>query len=50
MATVLTFLSWSINLLLSLLTAATAGFFFLISPTFRRQSLARWTQSTRRSV
>jgi hypothetical protein len=41
MNTVLTFIAWTIDLLLSLLSAATAGCFFLASPTFRRQSFER---------
>jgi hypothetical protein len=44
MAIVLTFIGWSINLLLNVLTVVTAGCFFLISPTFRRQSYQRWTR------
>jgi hypothetical protein len=50
MATVLTFIAWSINLLLNLLTAVTAGCFFLISPTFRRQSYERWTRQQPKHV
>lgn len=42
MATVLNFIAWTIELLLSLLSAATAGVFFLVSPAFRRQSFERW--------
>jgi len=44
MATVITFIAWSINLLLNVLTVATTGFFFLVSPTFRRQSCTRWNR------
>lgn len=44
MATVLTFIAWTIDLFLSLLSAATAAFFFLVSPAFRRQSYERWTR------
>jgi hypothetical protein len=42
MATVLTFIAWMIDVLLNVLSAATAGFFFLVSPAFRRQSFERW--------
>jgi len=41
MNTVLTFIAWTIDLLLSVLSAATAGVFFLVSPAFRRQSFER---------
>lgn len=44
MNTVLTFMAWTIDLLLSLLSAATAGVFFLVSPAFRRQSFERWSR------
>jgi hypothetical protein len=44
MATVLSCIAWSIDFLLNVLTAVTAGCFFLISPTFRRQSYRRWTR------
>lgn len=47
MATMLTFIAWTINLFLSLLSGATAACFFLISPAFRRQSYARWTRHGR---
>jgi hypothetical protein len=50
MATVLTFIAWSINLLLNVLIAVTAGCFFLISPTFRRQSYERWTRQQPKHV
>ena len=42
MNTVLTFIAWTIDLLLNALSAATAGIFFLVSPAFRRQSFERW--------
>jgi hypothetical protein len=41
MATVLTFIAWLIDLSLRVLTGATAGFFFLVSPTFRKESYQR---------
>jgi hypothetical protein len=42
MATVLTFIAWSIDIFLSVVTGATAAALFLASPTFRRQSFERW--------
>jgi hypothetical protein len=42
MAALLTFAAWIFNLFLGLVSAATAGWFFLLSPTFRQQSYARW--------
>ena len=44
MNTVLTFIAWTLDLLLKILSAATAGCFFLVSPAFRRQSFERWSQ------
>jgi hypothetical protein len=44
MNTVLTFIAWTINLFLNVLSAATAGCFFLVSPAFRRQSYEHWSR------
>jgi hypothetical protein len=47
MATVLTFVAWSIDIFLSALTGATAAALFLASRTFRRQSFERLTHHGR---
>jgi len=44
MAALLSFAAWIIDLLLGFLSAATAGWFFLLSPTFRHQAYARWAR------
>lgn len=44
MAALLTCAAWIINLFLGFVSAATAGWFFLISPTFRHQAYARWAR------
>ena len=44
MAALLTFAAWIFGLFLGFVSAVTAGCFFLISPTFRRQSYARWAR------
>jgi len=44
MNTVLTFIAWTIELFLNMLSAATAGCFFLVSPAFRRQSFEHWSR------
>ncbi len=44
MAALLSFAAWIIDLFLGFLSAATAGWFFLISPTFRHQAYARWAR------
>jgi hypothetical protein len=48
MNTVLTFIAWTIDLFLHVLSAATAGCFFLVSPAFRRQSYERFRPLLRR--
>jgi len=47
MATVLTLIAWTIDLLLSVMTAVIASVFFLISPAFRRQSVEHWGRKYR---
>lgn len=44
MAALLTFAAWIFDLFLGFVSAATAGWFFLISPTFRHQAYARWAR------
>jgi len=44
MAALLTCAAWIINLFLGFVSAATAGWFFLISPVFRHQAYARWAR------
>jgi hypothetical protein len=44
MAALLTFAAWTIDLFLGFVSAATAGWFFLISPAFRRQAYTRWAR------
>lgn len=47
MAALLTFAAWIFDLFLGFVSAATAGGFFLVSPTFRRQACARWVHQRR---
>ena len=44
MAALLTFAAWIIDLFLGFVSAALAGWFFLISSTFRHQAYARWAR------
>lgn len=44
MAALLTFAAWMIDLFLGFVSAALAGWFFLISPAFRHQAFARWAR------
>jgi hypothetical protein len=44
MAALLTFTAWIIDLFLGFVSAALAGWFFLISPTFRQQAYVRWAR------
>ena len=44
MAALLQCTAWLMNLLFGFLTSAIAGWFFVISPTFRRQAYARWSR------
>jgi len=44
MAALLTFAAWIIDLFLGFVSAATAGWFFLISPVFRQEAYARWAR------
>jgi len=48
MTTVLSFIAWTIELLLNMLSAAIAGVFFLVSPAFRRQSFEHFRPLLRR--
>jgi len=47
MAALLTFAAWIVSLFLGFVSAAMAGWFFLISPTFRHQTYARWARQPR---
>jgi hypothetical protein len=42
MAALLSFAAWIFSLFLGFVSAATAGCFFLVSPSFRHQAYARW--------
>lgn len=44
MAALLSFAAWIVSLFLGLVSAAVAGWFFLLSPTFRHQAYARWAR------
>jgi hypothetical protein len=44
MAALLSFAAWIFNLFLGFVSAAMAGWFFLVSPTFRHQAYARWAR------
>ena len=44
MAALLSFAAWIVSLFLGFVSAAMAGWFFLLSPTFRHQAYARWAR------
>ena len=46
MAALLSFAAWIISLFLGFVSAAVAGWFFLLSPTFRHQAYARWARQS----
>lgn len=46
MAALLSFAAWIVGLFLGFVSAATAGWFFLLSPTFRHQAYARWARQS----
>ena len=44
MAPLLSFAAWIFDLFLGFVSAATAGWFFLLSPVFRQEAYARWAR------
>lgn len=44
MAALLSFVAWIFDLFLGFVSAAMAGWFFLLSPTFRQEAYARWSR------